>query len=33
MAELNFNALIPEGPRGFYQGFEQGQIIRFRPNE
>lgn len=25
MAELNFNALIPEGPRGFYQGFEQGQ--------
>lgn len=25
MAQLNFNALIPEGPRGFYQGFEQGQ--------
>jgi hypothetical protein len=25
MAELNFNALAPEGPRGFYQGFEQGQ--------
>jgi len=25
MAELNFNALIPQGPRGFYQGFEQGQ--------
>jgi hypothetical protein len=28
MAELNFNALIPEGPRGFYQGFEQGQAQR-----
>lgn len=28
MAELNFNALIPEGPRGFYQGFEQGQDQR-----
>ena len=28
MAELNFNALIPEGPRGFYQGFEQGQTQR-----
>lgn len=25
MAELNFNALAPTGPRGFYQGFEQGQ--------
>lgn len=24
MAELNFNALIPEGPRGFYQGFNKG---------
>lgn len=28
MAGLNFNALIPEGPRGFYQGFEQGQELR-----
>jgi hypothetical protein len=28
MAELNFNALIPQGPRGFYQGFEQGQDQR-----
>ena len=28
MAQLNFNALIPEGPRGFYQGFEQGQDQR-----
>jgi hypothetical protein len=28
MAELNFNALTPEGPRGFYQGFEQGQAQR-----
>ena len=28
MAELNFNALIPQGPRGFYQGFEQGQEQR-----
>ena len=25
MADLNFNALVPQGPRGFYQGFEQGQ--------
>jgi hypothetical protein len=25
MAELNFNALTPAGPRGFMQGFEQGQ--------
>ena len=25
MAELNFNALASPGPRGFYQGFEQGQ--------
>lgn len=25
MAELNFNALVPEGPRGFYQGLAQGQ--------
>lgn len=25
MAELNFNALTTPGPRGFYQGFEQGQ--------
>ena len=26
MAQLNFNALIPQGgPQGFYQGFEQGQ--------
>lgn len=25
MAELNFNALARPGPRGFYQGFEQGQ--------
>lgn len=24
MAELNFNALATTGPRGFYQGFEQG---------
>lgn len=24
MAELNFNALATPGPRGFYQGFEQG---------
>lgn len=30
MAELNFNALIPEGPRGFYQGFEQGQEKRVK---
>ena len=28
MAGLNFNALIPEGPRNFYQGFEQGQELR-----
>jgi hypothetical protein len=25
MAELNFNALVRPGPRGFVQGFEQGQ--------
>lgn len=25
MAELNFNALTPQGPRGFMQGFTQGQ--------
>jgi hypothetical protein len=25
MAELNFNALVPAGPRGFIQGLEQGQ--------
>ena len=25
MAELNFNALASPGPRGFYQGFEQGR--------
>ena len=25
MAELNFNALARPGPRGFMQGFEQGQ--------
>jgi hypothetical protein len=25
MAELNFNALAVPGPKGFYQGFEQGQ--------
>jgi hypothetical protein len=25
MAELNFNALAQPGPRGFYQGFEQGR--------
>jgi hypothetical protein len=28
MAELNFNALSRPGPRGFYQGFEQGQEAR-----
>jgi hypothetical protein len=28
MAELNFNALARPGPRGFYQGFEQGQEQR-----
>jgi hypothetical protein len=28
MAELNFNALTSQGPRGFYQGFEQGQDQR-----
>lgn len=29
MAQLNFNALIPQsGPQGFYQGFEQGQQER-----
>ena len=28
MAELNFNALAQPGPRGFYQGFEQGQDQR-----
>lgn len=29
MAQLNFNALTPpSGPRGFYQGFEQGQQER-----
>lgn len=28
MAELNFNALARPGPRGFYQGFEQGQEAR-----
>jgi len=25
MPQLNFNALAPSGPQGFYQGFEQGQ--------
>ena len=28
MAELNFNALARPGPRGFLQGFEQGQEQR-----
>ena len=28
MAELNFNALARPGPRGFMQGYEQGQEQR-----
>ena len=28
MAELNFNALVRPGPRGFMQGYEQGQQQR-----
>lgn len=28
MPQLNFNALVPEGPQGVYQGFMQGQQLR-----